>query len=272
MEIVGEIGINASGDVEIAKKLIDIAKFVGCDYVKFQKRTIDHVYTEEELNKPRESPWGTTTREQKHGIEFEVKEYREIDQYCKQRGMKWFASPFDVLSIGFLNYFKTPFIKIASPMLTNRVLLEACVGYDNQVILSTGMSTLKEVDEAVEILGKDRIYCIMHCTSTYPTKTEEMNLRCITSLRERYPWTKIGFSNHHPGLVFMSAAVALGAEMVEFHITLDKLSYGSDQAASFNPEGIIKTCKYMRDVEVALGDGIKVVYDSERPIMEKLRK
>jgi len=271
MEIIAEIGINHNGDLDIAKKLIDVAKFAGCDYVKFQKRTISQVYTKEELDAPRESPWGTTNGEQKYGLEFDIHEYGEIDSYCKSKGIKWFASPWDSLSVGFLENFDLPFIKIASPSLTDKGILEACKIYKKPVILSTGMSTLEQIDNAVEFLGEDDIYAIMHCTSTYPTRDDEMNMLCIRELMSRYPFTTIGFSNHNPSVVGFPVAVAMGAEIVEFHVTLDKLMYGSDQAASFNPEGLIKAVKYIRTAEKMMGDGVKRVYDSELPIIEKLR-
>jgi N-acetylneuraminate synthase len=270
MEIIAEIGINHNGDLNIAKRLIDVAAFAGCKYVKFQKRTVEDVYSKAELDKPRESPFGKTTREQKHGIEFGLEEYQEIDRYCRGK-ILWFASPWDVKSLDFLMQFNPPVIKVASAMLTNKPLLGAIVDYNMPVILSTGMSTLQQINEAVATIGKEKIRGLLHCTSTYPTRTEEMNLRCIQWLKRHFPWAKIGFSNHHPGIVFMPAAVALGAEIVEFHVTLDKTMYGSDQAASFNPEGVIKACKYMRAVYAALGDGKKRIYDSEKPIIEKLR-
>jgi len=269
MKIIAEVGINHNGDIDLARKLIDTAYIAGCDYVKFQKRTVSRVYSKEDLAKPRVSPWGNTTKEQKEGIELEFTDYQAINDYCKTR-IPWFASAWDELAVNLLMGFEPPFIKIASAMMTNEKVLAAVKYYDVPVILSTGMCSLGEIDKAVKFFRKDRVHCIMHCTSTYPTKTEEMNLRCITTLKERYPGYRIGFSNHHPGIIFMPAAVALGAEMVEFHITMDKLMYGSDQAASFNPEGTIKACKYMRDVEAALGDGVKKIYDSERPIREKL--
>ena len=273
LEIVAELGINHGGDINIAEQMIDVAATAGCDYVKFQKRTVSVVYSKEELDKPRESPWGTTNRDQKYGLEFETDDYVQIDLHCTfESKIEWFASPWDYLSVGFLHVFNPPFMKIASACLTDTDILEACKGYGYQLILSTGMSTIEELDAAIDVVGKDNVYCIMHCTSTYPTKTEEMNLKCIPMLKERYPWAKIGFSNHHPGIVFMPAAVALGAEMIEFHITMDKTMYWSDQAASFNPEGVFKAVKYMKDVYISLGTGVKCVYPSEIPIREKLRK
>jgi N-acetylneuraminate synthase len=272
-EIVVEIGINANGDVNLAKKLIDAACVAGCDYVKFQKRTIELVYTKEELDFKRDSPWGTTTREQKEGLEFGVEDYREIDEYCHRRGISWFGSPWDLDSLDLLAGFDScRFIKIPSALITDGAMLGACRPINKPVILSTGMSTVDMVDRAIKILGQDKIYCIMQCTSTYPSKPEELNLNCIRMLKARYPWAKIGFSNHNPGIIFMPIAVALGAEMIEFHITLDRSSYGSDQAASIEPEGTFKLVKYIRGTEQAMGDGIKKIYDSEIPILKKLRR
>ena len=271
IQIIAELGINHNGDINIAKQLIDVAYDAGCDFVKFQKRTVDAVYTKEELNKPRESPWGTTTREQKKGLEFHFSQLEEIDAYCKDK-IPWFASPWDTKSVFDITQFDIPFIKIPSALITNLDLINLCLANSMKpLILSTGMSTPEMIDDAVSLVG-DRLYCLMHCTSTYPTATEELNLDCIKGLRRMYPWTKIGFSNHHPGIPFMVAAVAMGIDMIEFHITLDKTMYGSDQAASFNPDGIRKVVKYIRDVEMAMGDGVKQIYDSEKPIIEKLRR
>jgi len=272
VEIIAEQGINANGDIKLAIQMIDIAAAAGCDYVKFQKRTIEQVYSSKELDTPRESPWGTTNREQKHGLEFDFDEYAEINSHCKSKGIRWFASPWDGLSAGFLHNFKPPFMKIASASLTDHELLKICVGYGYPLILSTGMSTLEELDKAISVVGQENIYCIMHCTSTYPTKDAEMNLRCIPMLKEKYPWAKIGFSNHHPGIIHMVSAVALGADMVEFHQTTDRSMYGSDQSASIETTGVFKLTKHIRNTEIALGDGVKKVYDSEIPIREKLRQ
>ena len=270
VEIVMEIGINANGDVGLAKKLIDIAHSSGCDYVKFQKRTVETVYTAEELDVPRKSPWGTTNREQKHGLEFGMEDYKNINRYCLGK-VEWFASPWDLYSVGFLSNFDPPFMKIASASLTDHEMLETVKGYGYPVILSTGMSTYEELDAAIDVMGKDNVYCIMHCTSTYPTATNELNLSVIPVMKERYPWCKIGFSNHHPGIIHMVTAVALGAEVIEFHATLDRSMYGSDQSASIEPEGVFKLVKYIRGVKDAMGDGEKRVYLSEVPIRAKLR-
>lgn len=271
VEIIAEIGINANGNIDIAKKLIGVAYVAGCDYVKFQKRTLEACYTKEELDTPRISPWGTTTRDQKIGIEFKISEYKEINEYCKNR-IPWFASPWDTKSIFLINQLGSKFIKVPSALLTNDKYLEIVSRHDLPVILSTGMSTFRMIDHAIEILGKDRIYAILHCTSTYPSLPEEQNLRCINVMKIRYPWTKIGFSNHFPGIPFMAAAVGLGAEMIEFHITLDRTMYGSDQASSLEPHAVFKVVKYIRGIEKAIGDGEKVIYDSELPIIAKLRR
>lgn len=272
-EIVAEIGINANGDIDIAKKMIDVAKAAGCDYVKFQKRTIDLVYSQEELETPRKSPWGNTTRLQKEGLEFSAAEYRELSDYCQKKEISWFASPWDLDSLRFLESLPDcKFIKIPSALITDERYLSVCSLSEKQVIISTGMSTIEMVDRAVQILGQGKIYCIMHCTSTYPSKPSELNLNCIKTLQNKYSWAKIGFSNHNPGIIFMPIAVALGAEMIELHITLDRSSYGSDQPASIEPEGLFKLVKHIHNTEQAMGDGIKCIYDSELPIIKKLRK
>ena len=271
IEIIGEIGINHNGDLEIAKKLITIAAAAGMDYVKLQKRTIDAVYSKEELDKPRDSPWGTTTREQKEGLEFNFSDYTEINTHCNALSIPWFASPWDIESIHFLNYFKMPFLKIPSALITDVKFLEVCKATPFPFILSTGMSTEDMIAGAVDVLGIDRIYCIMHCTSTYPSKEKEQNIEYINVLKDRYPKVKIGFSNHSPGLLSMIAAMANGAEMIEMHITLDRSMYGSDQPASIEPSGIFKFCKYARDIENIMGDGVKQIYPSEVPIIKKLR-
>jgi len=272
-EVVAELGINHNGSIETAKKMIDVAAAAGCDFVKLQKRDISLVYTKAELDSPRESPWGKTFREQKRGLEFDEDVYDELDEYCNAKDIGWFASPWDVNSLDFIaRYDSCEFIKIPSPLLTNEELLNACLEVDKPVILSSGMSNLHMIDNAVSILGRDKIYCIMHCTSTYPSKPEELNLSCITGFKEKYGWTKIGFSNHNPGIIFMPIAVALGAEMVEFHLTLDRASYGSDQAASIESEGVFRLVKHIHNTEKAIGDGVKRIYESELPIMKKLRR
>lgn len=272
--IIAEIGINHNGDLGIAKKLIDLAAGAGCDAVKFQKRTIDLVYTKAELDKSRESPWGTTNREQKEGLEFGKEEYDEIDRYCKEKGVAWSASAWDLESQKFLQQYDLKFNKIASALLTHDELLEMVAQEGRHTYVSTGMSTLKQIDHAVGIFRKHNCpYTVMHCTSTYPTDIHESNVRVVQTLAERYPDSKgIGFSGHEKGLLPTLLAVSLGASVVERHITLDRTMYGSDQAASLEPAGIRRLCRDAREVETILGDGVKTVYVSEQPIIEKLRK
>lgn len=268
---VAEIGINHNGDIELVKQMIDAATVAGIDYVKFQKRTVDIVYTSKELDRFRESPWGTTNRAQKEGLEFGQTEYDEIDKYCISHGIRWFASPWDVKSVEFLQRYDLPYTKIASASITDFDLLAAVKDTRRPIILSTGMSTKQEVRKAVEFLG-NRVAVILACTSTYPTKNEEVNLKFISTLRNEYPTIGIGFSNHHPGILFMAASIVFGAEMVEFHMTLDRASYGSDQAASIEVPGVLKLVKYIRGLEQALGTGEWTVFDSEEAIKAKLRK
>jgi N-acetylneuraminate synthase len=270
IKVTAEIGINANGDLAIAKKLIDIATSAGCDYVKFQKRDIDSCYTKYQLDMPRESVWGMTTREQKHGIEFDVSDYVVIDDYCAGK-IGWFVSPWDVISIDVMDQFQTPFIKIPSARILDYEYLHAIERLKTPVILSTGMSTLEEIDNAVVTIGKKRIQYILHCTSTYPTKPEEININCIHTLKEIYPDIKIGFSNHYPGLNAMEGAVWHGAEMIEFHITLDRTMYGSDQPASIEPRGLFEFMAKLKLTQQMMGDGKKRIYDSELPILQKLR-
>jgi N-acetylneuraminate synthase len=271
-KIVMDEGINHNGSLDMAFDLIDVAKAAGCHYVKFQKRHIPSVYTPEELAVPRESPWGTTTEQQKRGLEFETNEYRQIDEYCKKKGIEWFASAWDVRSAILMgNTYNVAYQKIPSALITNLSILEITKSINIPVIISTGMSTEEEIRDCVDFLG-DQIEYILHCTSTYPSKPMEQNLKMITTLKEWFPKYRIGFSNHSPGLTFMIAAVALGAEMIEFHGTMDRSSYGSDQAASIEPEGVFKLCKYIRAIDMAMGDGIKQVYPSEVPILKKLRR
>jgi len=276
---IAEIGINANGSVELAKQLIDVASSAGCDFVKFQKRDVENggCYTKEELDAPRESKWGTTNRHQKLGLEFSLKQFNEIDEHCKSKNIQWFASAWDIQSVEFLetNFPSLPYHKVASALLTNKRFLEALKETGKPVIISTGMSTEKQILCACEILG-DNVDTILHCTSTYPCKPEEMNLSYITTLiRERTFYQKshrIGFSNHYSGIAWASAAIALGAEVLEFHITLDRSMAGSDQASSLEPNAVKKICEYARLIPQMLGDGRKTVYSSELPIIKKLRK
>ena len=268
--IIAEIGINHNGSLELAKKLIAAAVVAGCDAVKFQKRTVDVVYTPEELARPRENPFGSTNGDLKYGLEFGRAEYQEIAAYCKSNNILWFASAWDEASVDFLEQFEPPCYKIASASLTDDNLLKHHRSYQRPIILSTGMSNLKQIDHAVEILGTNNLI-IMHCTSTYPSQPAELNLRAISTLKERYG-VPIGYSGHETGISASIAAVALGACAIERHITLDRTMWGSDQSASLESQDFIQLVKNIRTVETALGDGVKRVYDSEMPIIKKLRR
>ena len=268
--IVAEIGINHNGDMELAKKLIELADAVGCNAVKFQKRSIDVVYTAEELAKPRENPFGATNGDLKRGLEFNLEQYREIDRYCKEIGIAWFASCWDEGSVDFIEQFRPPCYKIASASLTDDNLLRYHRTKGHPIILSTGMSTLEEIDHAVEVLGKNDLI-ILHATSTYPSAYEELNLKAIPELRKRYE-VPTGYSGHETGIPSSSAAVALGACMVERHITLERSMWGSDQAASLGQSGIARLVRDIRLVEMSMGSGIKKVFESEKPIIQKLRR
>ncbi len=268
--IVAEVGINHNGDVDLAKKLIKAAADSGCDAVKFQKRTIDIVYTPEELAKPRENPFGLTNGDLKHGLEFGYDEYVEIDDYCRTVGIMWFASCWDEESVNFMSQFSPVIYKIASASLTDESLLRYHRTKNKPIALSTGMSTLKEIDRAVKILGTQDLI-LLHCTSTYPAKIEELNLRVIPALAKRFN-IPIGYSGHEVGLYTSLAAFVLGACYIERHITLDRAMWGSDQASSVEPQGFVRLVKDIRAVENALGDGIKRVYDSELPFKNKLRR
>jgi len=268
--VVAEIGINHNGDIEIAKKLIAAAMLAGCEAVKFQKRTIDVVYSKEELTRPRESPFGLTNGDLKRGLEFGFSEYRQIDETCKLHNITWFASCWDEDSLKFIEQFNPPCYKIASASLTNDNLLRKHRATRKPIILSTGMSTLDQIDHAIEVVGKEDLI-IMHCTSTYPSKVSELNLKCIPMLKERYN-VPIGYSGHEVGLSTTMAAIDLGACIVERHITLDRAMWGSDQAASVEPQGIWRLVRDIRSNEEAMGDGIKRVYESEKEIIKKLRR
>tara|TARA_R100000008_G_scaffold84612_1_gene72482 strand:+ start:707 stop:1534 length:828 start_codon:yes stop_codon:yes gene_type:complete len=270
--IIAEIGINHNGDLGLAKSLIDGAVEAGCNMVKFQKRTIDLVYTQEELNKPRESPWGTTNREQKEGLEFGETEYDEIDRYCKQKNIEWTASAWDVPSQLFLRKYDLNYHKVASPMLTYTDLLQTIAEEGKHTFISTGMSTMEQITNAVEIFKKANCsYELMHCNSTYPMKPEDANLRVIETLRNEYG-CNVGYSGHESGIIVSCAAVALGATSVERHITLDRAMYGSDQAASLELTGLNRLTSYIKDIELSLGSEEKKIHPSEVPAMLKLRK
>jgi N-acetylneuraminate synthase len=267
---VAEIGINHNGDLDIARKLISAAHLAGCDAVKFQKRTIEVVYTAEELAKPRENPFGPTNGDLKRGLEFKLKDYGAIDEFCKTLKIAWFASCWDEASVDFIAQFDPPCFKIASASLTDDNLLRHHRRFKKPIILSTGMSTLEQIDHAVEVLGKENLI-LMHTTSTYPAKTEELNLACIGQLKKRYD-LPVGYSGHEVGLQTSLAAATLGACMIERHITLDRAMWGSDQAASVEPNGIARLVRDIHTVEKAMGDGVKHVLDSEVPIIKKLRR
>jgi len=270
--IIAEIGINHNGDINIAKQLIDGACFSGCNAVKFQKRTVEKVYSQEELDKFRESPWGNTAREQKIGLEFGKKEYDEIDRYCREKGMQWFASAWDLDSQLFLRQYNCQYNKIASAMLTYQDLLAAVAEEGKYTFVSTGMSTMEEIETAVEIFRKNNCpFELMHCNSAYPMKDEDACLSMIPVLRERFK-CKVGYSGHEVGLIVSCAAVALGATSIERHITLDHSMYGSDQAASIEIMGFFKLVKYIRAIEKAMGNGVKVLTEEEEKIKAKLRK
>lgn len=268
--IIAEIGINHNGDLDIAKKLIDIAVAAGCNAIKFQKRTIDVVYPAEELARPRENPFGETNGDLKRGLEFGREEYEEIDHHCRDNNIPWLASCWDEGSVDFIDRFNVPCFKIASATLTDDDLLRHIRSKGKPILLSTGMSTLDQVDRAVEVLGTDDL-AILHSCSTYPAYYEELNLRVIQTLRQRYN-VPIGYSGHETGLPSSVAAVALGACIIERHITLDRSMWGSDQAASLEPNGITRLVRDIRLIETSMGDGIKRVIEREVPIMRKLRR
>lgn len=268
--IVAEIGINHNGNISIARKLISAAVLSNCDAVKFQKRTVNTVYTPEELARPRESPFGRTNGDLKYGLEFGIARYRAIDEYCRMHNMLWFASCWDEASVDFIEQFNPPCYKIASACLTDDDLLRHHRRFHRPIILSTGMSSLSEIDHAVEVLGTDELI-IMQSTSAYPTRAEELNLNAIHSLRERYR-LPVGYSSHEVGLATTLAAAALGACMIERHITLDRTTWGSDQAAALEPHEFVRLNRDIREIESAMGNGVKRVYESEIPIMRKLRR
>ena len=269
--IIAEIGINHNGQIDIAKKLIDVAKEAGCDAVKFQKRTIELVYSKEYLDSPRESPWGTTQRDQKEGLEFGQEEYEEIDQYCHEEGIHWFASAWDIESQKFRRQFDLKYNKIASPMIVYEDLLREIASEGLHTFISTGMSTVEQIDRAVQIFREDNCpFELMHCISTYPMLDEEANLACIETLRERYG-CKVGYSGHEVGLVVSFGAAALGITSLERHITLSRAMYGSDQAASVEPGGLRMLVGGVRKIQAALGDGVICVNETEASASEKLR-
>ena len=270
--ITAEIGINHNGDIDIAKKLIKMSKECGCDAVKFQKRTIEKVYSKEALDALRVSPWGETNRDQKMGLEFNKKEYDEINSYCRDENIEWFASAWDIDSQIFLKNYDLKYNKIASAMLTHNELLDMVAKEKKYTFISTGMSTLEQVENAVKIFRDlECPFELMHTNSTYPMKLEEANLKCIETLHEKFD-CKVGYSGHESSSYLLCVtAVMLGATSIERHITLDRSMYGSDQSASLEKAGLERLVRDIRRLDLILGDGIKRVWDSEIPVMKKLR-
>jgi len=269
--IIAEIGINHNGNIDIAKKLIDIAAVSGCDAVKFQKRNPDICVPEHQKNVMRDTPWGKMTYlDYKYKVEFGKKEYDEIDSYCKGKGIAWSASPWDLDSLHFLNEYDIPFIKIPSAMLTNDELLKESVKTGKKIILSVGMSTEEEIDHAVSILKDAKEFAILHCNSTYPAPIEELNLSAIQTLKQKYG-CEVGYSGHEFRLGTTVASVYLGASIIERHITLDRTMWGTDHMSSVEPQGLIKLVKGIRELEQAYGDGVVRVTDSQIPVRNKLR-
>jgi len=270
--VIAEIGINHNGSLDIAKKLIDGAVYAGCDAVKFQKRTPELCVPKDQWDVERDTPWGRMKYiDYRHKVEFNEDEYGVIDKYCKEQEIDWFASPWDEEAVDFIAKFNPVCVKFASASLTDTKLLQKVKSTGLPMMLSTGMSSLEQVDKAVETLEKNNLM-IAQSTSTYPCKLEELNLRVISSYKERYPEIPIGYSGHETGLAPTLAAVALGASFVERHITLDRAMWGSDQAASVEIQGMVRLVKDIRDIEKSLGDGIKKVYESEQPSIKKLRR
>lgn len=270
--IIAEVGINHNGDVEIAKQIIDAAVHAGADAVKFQKRTPEVSTPLAQQTQMRETPWGYISYlDYRRKVEFGIEQYREIDKHCRQKGIRWMVSVWDEPAVDFMQQFDTPAYKVPSASLTDLALLKHVRKSGKPMIISTGMSTMAQIHKAVKAVGED-ILVIMHCTSTYPCEPEELNLRMVQTLRKEFPANPIGYSGHEVGLVPSAVAVALGASMVERHVTLDRAMWGSDQAASVEPGGFERLVKYIRVTELSLGDGVKRVYESEKPSMSRLRR
>lgn len=270
--VIGEIGINHNGSVDIAKTIIEGAKSAGCDAVKFQKRTPEICTPKDQWYIERETPWGRMTYiDYRYKVEFGLDQYAEIDKYCKEIGIIWFASCWDEEALDFIEQFNPPLYKTASASLTDHDLLVKHKKLKKPLIISTGMSTMKEIEDAVNVFGLDNLL-IAHSTSSYPSKNEELNLKMIYTLKEKYPVVPVGYSGHEVGLAPTWAAVSLGASFVERHITLDRAMWGTDQAASVEIGGFQRLISNIRDIEASLGDGVKKVYDSEIPVMKKLRR
>jgi N-acetylneuraminate synthase len=269
--LIGEIGINHNGDVNIAKQLINVAKSSNWDAVKFQKRDIDLVYTKELLDSPRESPWGTTQRSQKEGLELGEKEYNEIDRYCKELGIHWFASAWDPNSLEFLDRYKLKYNKVPSAMVVSQDFLKDVAKRHQHTFISTAMCTMEQIGTAVDIFRTaDCPFELMHCVGTYPMKVEHANLNCILTLRDKFG-CQIGYSGHETGLAVSIGAVMLGISSLERHITLDRAMYGSDQPASVEPLGVMQLGRYVRTLEAAQGDGVKRILPEEEAVAAKLR-
>jgi N-acetylneuraminate synthase len=270
--VIAEIGINHNGNVEIAKQMIDAAVHAGVDAVKFQKRTPEISTPDSQKKQMRETPWGYITYlDYRYKVEFDEEQYREIDRHCKEKGINWFASVWDEPSVDFLEQFDIPVYKIPSASLTDHNLLRCVRATGRPIILSTGMSTMNQIHKSVDVVGAQNL-ALTHATSTYPCEPEELNLKMIETLRSEFPNVPVGYSGHEVGLVPSTIAVALGACMVERHLTLDRAMWGSDQAASVEPGGFERLVKYIRVTEAAVGDGVKKVYDSEMGSLKKLRR
>jgi N-acetylneuraminate synthase len=270
--VIAEIGINHNGDLAIAKQMIDAAVHAGVDAVKFQKRTPEIATPPDQQKQMRETPWGYISYlDYRYKVEFSEGQYCEIEKYCKDKGITWLVSVWDEPSVDFMEKFDTPAYKIPSASLTDSGLIRKAQATGKPVILSTGMSTMQQIRKGAEIMeGKDLV--LMHCTSTYPCEPEELNLKMVQTLRDEFPNTPVGYSGHEVGLVPSAVAVALGACMVERHLTLDRAMWGTDQAASVEPGGFERLVKYIRVSEAALGDGVKKVYESEKASLKKLRR
>ena len=270
--ITAEIGINHNGDMSICKQLIDVAAESGADCVKFQKRDINEVYTKVYLDSPRKSQWGTTQREQKAGLEFSAEQYQEIEAYCQTKGIDWYASAWDINSQQFLRQFNSKYNKVASAMIVYKELLKEIASEGKHTFISTGMTTYDDIQAAIDIFNEYNCsFELMHTVSTYPMKDEDANLKIIETLREKFN-CNIGYSGHEVGLAISYAAAALGITSLERHITLDRSMYGSDQSASVEPAGFRQLVGAVRKIEVAMGDGVKRIYEAEKPIADNLRQ
>lgn len=282
--VIAECGINHNGSIKIAKELIDLAIKCDCDAVKFQKRNVDIVYTKEELGILRESPFGSTNGDLKRGLEFNLKQYKEIDKYCKEKGIDWLCSCWDEDSVDFIeDNFNVKYHKIASASITDKELLRKIARTGKKIFLSTGMSTLNEIYMAIDTIINTKIrdtenyfrledIIILHCTSTYPTNSWEANLKMIETYKNCFPKNIIGYSGHERGILPSVLAASLGAKVIERHITLDRTMWGSDQASSLEPDGLYRMVRDIRAIKSLMGDGIKQVYESELPIIKKLRR